>query len=247
MDSSNQVRNDNDNISPFVKKLRLSDSPHVPLSRQSQPGLSAEALAGNASRKSLFQDESADPYQLPDQASEWFAKFEVTLMRLDSRMDTLVQQMSNKLQEQEEKIEHLDFVSGKLEQDVEKLKLENEDLRLKLDDLKNRSRHKNLVIFGLQESIKENPLKTVSEFLKFAGVEDRDISAIERCHRTPGGHPHGLLQHGPNPKPRMIHVGFATFVAKERCRKFKPALRNLKPHYMKPGNCTSLRIYRKEC
>lgn len=217
METNNQVSNENEKLSPFVKKMRVSDSPYAPVT-QPQPGLSGEA---HNAKKSLFASESTDSCQRqpPDQAPEWFTRFEATLTRLDSRMDILVQRINNKLQEHEEKIQHLEFASGKIEEEVKKLKLENADLRIMIDDLENRSRRKNLVIFGLQESSREDPLKSVTEFLKFAGVEERDISAIERCHRTPGGPPRGISQHGPNPKPRMIHVGFATFVAKERCRK----------------------------
>ena len=105
METNNQVSNENEKLSPFVKKIRVSDSPYAPVT-QPQPGLSGEA---HNAKKSLFASESTDSCQRqpPDQAPEWFTRFEATLTRLDSRMDILVQRINNKLQEHEEKIQHL--------------------------------------------------------------------------------------------------------------------------------------------
>ena len=112
----------------------------------------------------------------------------------------------------------IDFDVKELQDSVKNLTKENAFLIDKLDDLENRSRRNNLVIFGIKESEgKEDCWKTVGDFLRFVGRDD-DIGKIERCHRTPTTPPNPKNAHQ-RQLPRRIHIGFNSFVVKERVRK----------------------------
>ena len=224
-------------LSPDVKKAKLSDSPntrtrvHNPVQHTSQSdhertgmtefegqaetrsSVNMAAPTGPAAKRPLFSDPSVDS------PPQWFKAFED---RLDSKIECLSEKVTTiRLKNKKKKIQNLDFEVEKIRKEVDEVKKENEWLTSKLDDLENRGRRKNLVIFGIPESEggKEDCHKVVSEFLTFAGVESADIKSIERCHRTPGS-PYKPRSNGkPQAKPRMIHIGFASFVVKERVRK----------------------------
>ena len=212
--------------SPLAKKLRVSNSPipssccsvaedqsapdnNMAVSKSSLPSASGSGPGGNVKRTlDLHSDEP------PKWFASFFSQFE---SRLDDRIKGIESLLDRKLGEVCDKLREHDFEIGGLKDSVSQLKKENETLCRQLDELENRSRRKNIVLFGLPEAEKEDCLKTVSEFLQFAGVSTADTSAIERCHRTP-------TWPSPDQKvtqthPRRIHVGFATFVVKERVRR----------------------------
>ena len=109
----------------------------------------------------------------------------------------------------------IDFDMNAVQKGVDKLKKQNEDLFIKVDDLENRSRRNNLVL-GIGESEgDEDCKKTVGDFFKFVGAQQEDFNSVQRCHRTPTQKP----DHGSDDKPRMIHVSFTSYEAKESGRK----------------------------
>ena len=150
----------------------------------------------------------------------WFQAF---AERFDAKMDSVLHKLSEKIVMNEQKIQSLDFEVEKIKDEMAHMKKENETLVNKLDDLENRSRRKNLVIFGIKEQVDGNQVedcnKTVKEFLTYVGAQQADIMLIERTHRTPPVIPPRQSRSSVERKPRMIHVGFATYVAKERVRK----------------------------
>ena len=111
---------------------------------------------------------------------------------------------------------------------MKNLQKENNELINKPDDLENRSRRKNLVVFGIPEAEfdtkkikREDCDKTIRDFFQFVGAAADDVEKIERCHQTPTQplRTHGQEGSRPPPHRRIHHVGFATFAARERVRK----------------------------
>ena len=187
-----------------------------------------------AARRSLHVP-AAKPDPSMDAPPQWFVSFESRQdkrfrdfeKRLDKRIESLLDEklgdLSKKVNEHDEKLQSMDFDMKEMHECVKQLQKENGELVSKLDDLENRSRRTNLVVFGIQEADpkkgeKENCEKTIQDFLHFVGARDEDIAQIERCHRTPTYRP-TPTQDGSRSVPRRIHIGFATYIAKERVRK----------------------------
>ena len=82
-----------------------------------------------------------------------------------------------------------------------------------MDDIENRNRRNNIVLFNVPEKSEgADCAKFVHNLLNEAGCPDvRD--AVQRAHRS------GRLSREQNPRPRPIHVGFSTYLAKEEARK----------------------------
>ena len=162
-------------------------------------------------------------------APEWFREFD---KRLDEKLSSLFSQISvchSKLKVHEDMLIGVDYEFAQMKSEMEELRKQNESLATKIDDMENRGRRKNLVIFGIGEKkdnqgsglMKEDGMKTVREFLGFAGVQQSDLECIERAHRTPTflpSRPKGKANEK-RQKPRLIHVAFTTYVVKERVRK----------------------------
>ena len=169
-----------------------------------------------------------------DSPPPWFStfvdKFESRFTRLEQRMESLLverlDEISLKVTENEEKITACSIQLDDVVSEVKRLKLEREDMLSKLDDLENRSRRNNLVFHGVPESQspqREICQEVVEELIhKFVGLSSSE-APIERCHRTPTAP--GKFSNAQdrdrkqNPRPRIIHVAFSSYVAKERVRK----------------------------
>ena len=221
-------------FSPDVKKLKLSDSPaththHTGIPPAIPDNVSATGTAATDAQSEIAKDKMAasgvkralyatvtDPAGPGCSPPAWFQAF---ADRMEAKMDSVLDRLSGKILENEQKIHNLDFEVGKVKDEITQIKKENESLLNKLDDLENRSRRKNLVIFGINEGEdgKEDCNKTVKEFLSFVGAEQASM-LIERAHRTPPT-PRYPTSSAAGKKPRMIHIGFATYVAKEKVRK----------------------------
>ena len=129
-----------------------------------------------------------------------------------------------KLKEQDEKIEAIKFDVNYASEHIRKLEDLTKKMELKLDDLENRSRRNNLILFGVPEPAgmrNENCMEVVSGLLTdFVGVDPGTVKAsLQRCHRTPTFKPVDSDGGLGSPKPRMIHMSFATFTAREEVRK----------------------------
>ena len=129
-----------------------------------------------------------------------------------------------KLKEQDEKIEAIKFDVNYASEHIRKLEDLTKKMELKLDDLENRSRRNNLILFGVPEPAgmrNENCMEVVSDLLTdFVGVDPGTVKAsLQRCHRTPTFKPVDSDGGLGSPKPRMIHMSFATFTAREEVRK----------------------------
>ena len=155
----------------------------------------------------------------------WFVSYLERFNRLEERIDSLIinrlEEVSLKTKENEEKIDACCIQVDTVVAEMKKLKQEKDDLLLKLDDLENRGRRNNLVLHGVPEKAKENCLEVVQDFISnFVGVQSSNY-AIERCHRTPTTKVlrEGLESETERVKPRIIHIAFSTYVAKEEIRR----------------------------
>ena len=222
--------------SPLAKKLK-GNRPDVMDVDESEVEGRSKKMAAVKSKRSLASELQEEQQETGNKSADappsWFIDFE---KRLDDRFEALrapLVAVQSKLMEQDQKISALDFDVNRAFTDIENLRKENAALAEKLDELENRSRRNNLVIFGIPEpenpSPREDCRKTVSEFFKFVGLTDEDMVSIERCHRTPT-HRNEASQRG---KPRMIHVGFNSYLAKEKARKV--AIQKLKSTQYKGG------------
>ena len=188
-------------VSPDAKKLK-TDSNKVRGRENCEENVNnnMETNASASPRRELLQGDLEPPL--------WFVQYEE---RLHDKLDDVARRMG----EQEEKLNAMEIDLATVVSDVRKLQKENKDLVSKLDDLENRSRRNNLVIFGLKEPEgKEDCNKTVTDFLKFVGVQPVDFLMIQRCHRTPT-----QKQGNENEKPRMVHMAFQSYIIKEHVRK----------------------------
>ena len=95
------------------------------------------------------------------------------------------------MREHEDKLENVDYEIKTLQDTMENLQKENNELINKPDDLENRSRRKNLVIFGIPEAEfdtntkmikREDCDKTIRDFFQFVGAAADDVEKIEICH-----------------------------------------------------------------
>lgn len=191
----------------------------------------AAAIAiSSSSAPSVRRELSLSSEELEDEdlPPRWFSKF---TSRLESRFTSLEQHMEALVVEKFEKIslqvkaneESISACSIQIDEvvgEVKKLKREKEALEFKLDDLENRSRRQNLIFHGLPESPRENTQKLVEDLIRdFVGVKpspEVPTITIERCHRTPTvatSDPKGAKS------PRIVHVAFSTYVARELVRK----------------------------
>ena len=141
-------------------------------------------------------------------------------------LDEKLSALRIKVSEQEDKLSNVQFDVKGLEDKVNMLEKQNNDFLNKLDDLENRSRRKNLVIFGIPEvdskqGKREDCANVVKEFFRSAGVHADDVAQIERVHRTPTYLPPTSTNQGGSAisSPRRIHVSFNKYNAKERVRK----------------------------
>ena len=220
-------------FSPDPKKLKRYGSEPIDNCTSTDETIERETtrnkMAAPTSAKRLYATTVTDADPTSQQPPPWFQVFvdriedkidsrlQAFADRFEDKVESLMEKLSGKITVNEEKIESLNFELENVKDKLNQLRKENETVLLKLDELENRSRRKNIVIFGLNEvegpNSKEDCYKTVKDFFTFVGAE-RDDMLIERAHRTPTA---------PRPaagkKPRMIHVGFATFVAKEKVRR----------------------------
>lgn len=235
-------KSEKESSSPFSKKIKLSDTASTN-TQHARP-------AGDAvDREEAMETQKAEPpakraLNLPPSQPQadlsaatpgppqWFLSFFQDFeRRLDTRIQSLLDDklgdLKEKVREHEDKLENVDFEIKHLQDTMKNLKKENNELINKLDDLENRSRRKNLVIFGIPEAVvdekrstKEDCAKTIRDFFQFVGAVADDVDKIERCHRTPTHPMHTKDQDKSQPPPpRRIHVGFSTYCAKERVRK----------------------------
>ena len=178
-----------------------------------------------AKKTNIDRDDTRDTRQadgLGDEASPtppiWFALYLEKFYQLERRIDTLV---IKRIEEQEEKLKACCIQVDEVVKEVKKLKEEKKEILLKLDDLENRSRRSNLVLHGVAEIKRENCLETVTSFITdYVGVPQSDYG-VERCHRTPTVPRQTTASAGEatKPTPRIIHIAFSSFAAKERVRK----------------------------
>lgn len=157
------------------------------------------------------------PPQAPG-APAWFVSFE---QRLEQRFDRL-EVLSTTVKEQGEKIETCQMEIEELRSQVKNLVVENSAFAAKLDDLENRSRRMNLVFHGVPEVPSTPCIDVVNDVLSFVGLSSADYS-IERCHRTPTvpvtpPPTQDSDDSSSQPKPRMIHVCFASYQQREKVR-----------------------------
>ena len=158
------------------------------------------------------------------QPPQWFINFSQKLddrfSRLEERMELLLvkrlDEFEVKLDENAEKITACSIQLDDVVVELKKVKKEKEEMLEKLDDLENRSRRSNLVFHGVPEGPGEKCQETVEVLLRdFVGMSS-DEFPIERCHRTPSG---SVSTRSSKDKPRIIHVAFTSYVAKEKVRK----------------------------
>ena len=140
----------------------------------------------------------------------WFTEFE---KRQQARLDRIVE-----LFRQEQAA--LKFDMDSLKQEVAEVTKKLALAETKIDDLENRSRRNNLVIYNVPEgqegSTSADCSKFVMNLLKACSVS----ATIQRAHRTgPPQDDVGSTTSGKRPRPRPIHVGFSSYVEKERSKK----------------------------
>ena len=201
---------------PAAKKSKVSDGDSGVVERTGAESAGMAdvnvAAPGSSAKRSLNLSDTDEP---PSWLIQFFEKFAT---RLEKRMETVISnklfELTSKVEAQEEKLTACVIELTGLAQEVKKLKEDKENLVCKLDDLENRSRRNNLVFYGVPEE-KTDTSAVIKEVLEdFVGLPSGDYN-IERCHRTP------TVNRG-NPeldKPRMIHVCFTTYSAKEKVRK----------------------------
>ncbi|XP_030853160.1 myosin heavy chain, clone 203-like, partial [Strongylocentrotus purpuratus] len=153
----------------------------------------------------------------------WFVNYLEQFHRMEERIDSLVinklEELSLKTKENEEKLEACCIQVDTVVAEIKKLKKENDDLLLKLGDLENRGRRNNLIFHGVTEKAKENYLEVVRDFISnFVGIQSTSYN-IERCHRTPTTKGSRQGSESERVKPRIIHIAFSSFVAKEEVRR----------------------------
>ena len=153
-----------------------------------------------------------------DSPPRWFLRFFKEFeLRLESKIVKRLDDLTLKVTEHDDTLTACTIHLDSMEREIQMLKKEREEMASKLDDLENRSRRNNLVYHGIPEVPKEICENTINEMLvEFVGLSPTSYQ-IERCHRTPSS---------PTPatekekrSPRIIHVAFATFAAKEKVRK----------------------------
>ena len=183
--------------SPDHKRTKVSLNTESPLVKDPDVGcvvnVNNMAAPMPMAKTKLNFSEAVHTTPASSQAPIWFTNYE---KRLDDKFNILFTQISEcnqKLKLHDDKIDSIEFKCESLKSELKLLHLENQKLVEKVDDLENRGRRKNLIIFGIAEgapagadtnSGSTDCMKTVKEFLSFAGVKE-DLLAIERAHRTP--------------------------------------------------------------
>ena len=178
------------------------------------PGAVARGVGSTTSPRSsgtLAPLESDDKLQAPAplesddklQAPAWFRAFEA---RLESRFEVL-------LAECQEKHAGMELEIANLKDEVVRLSVALKKADEKVDDIENRSRRNNIVLFNVPEKSEGGDcVGFVCNLLNDAGCPEVK-EAIQRAHRS------GRLSREENPRPRPIHVGFSTYLHKEKARK----------------------------
>ncbi|XP_071490277.1 adhesion G-protein coupled receptor G6-like [Diadema antillarum] len=100
-----------------------------------------------------------------------------------------------------------------LKEEVERLSISLKKAEEKVDDIENRNRRNNIVLFNVPEKAEGADCASfVNNLLNEAGCPDvRD--AVQRARRS------GKLSREQNRRPCPIHVGFSTYLAKEKAHK----------------------------
>ena len=212
-------------LSPKAKKLKPSEPPSLKASSevrgQSPVNVNTMAVGASGARRSLSSMDTS-PQEI-DSPPQWFtmffADFEQRLeMRLEGAVTKRLDELTMELKAQFDKINSLEFEEANLKSELKTVREENKNLSQKIDDLENRSRRNNLVFYGIPEKVGlgyENCVDTLSGILRdFVGLNEDDLKTIERCHRTPTHR-----TDADDTKPRIVHVAFSSFVAKQKVRK----------------------------
>lgn len=178
------------------------------------------AATGSGARRSLPLQQMASPSG--DEPPTWFVNFfEQFELRLDRMIEKRLHDLTVKVGENEEKLNAVTIHLEEMEKEVKRMKAERKEWIAKVDDLENRSRRNNLILHGVPEPPRESCANTVKEILhEFVGLEPDSVH-VERCHRTPTYPSTSSRDEKRNltPKPRIIHIAFATYGEKERARK----------------------------
>ena len=194
------------------------------------PAAPPGAVAADNPRRSLLLSPTSE---LADEAPNWFVSFFTAFeKRFEQKIDCILvkrlNELSMKINEQEEKLTCLEIDVENMQKEVTSLKEENSSLRIAVDDLENRSRRQNLVFHGIPDGGEgEDCRRTVDTILQeFVGLSPSTYT-MERVHRTPTTMQQRSQARDPqqsqrgntrNAKPRMIHVCFSTFSQKEKVK-----------------------------
>ena len=168
----------------------LGDSPAGPAPRDSTS--SADRVPGNTAGA----ERQLEP-------PPWFQAFE---NRLESRFALL-------LSECREKLASMEMDMANLKDEVSQLSAALKKSDEKIDELENRSRRNNIVLFNIQEKAEgDDCIHNDSAMLRGTGCPEAGAS-MQRAHES------GRPSRQDNPRPRPIHVGFNTYLMKEKARK----------------------------
>ena len=142
----------------------------------------------------------------------WFVQFEV---RQNAKFDMIISECR-------EQHKSLKYDLDNMKDEVAKLSKALEHAEIQIDDLENRSRRNNIVLYNVPEKM-EGPdcaqfvLKLVAT-ARGHGAEGGIPAVIQRAHRS-GRLVEATTSSGVKARPRPIHVGFSSYLEKEKCRK----------------------------
>ena len=185
--------------SPAKKKEKVDVDTYSSVLARPPNAIPDRAGAGEAPAEHRGSD------QCDESPPAWFVAFE---KRQESRFQSLLQECRDEHQT-------FRFEMDTMKDEIKALSTALDEASLKIDDLENRSRRNNLVIWGAPEGIESQDC--ISFIHNLLGEDGHSSTTIQRAHRS--GYLSSKPGSKPNKKPRPIHIGFSSYLAKVDAKK----------------------------
>ena len=194
--------------SPAKKKIMLGKDPLEKTRAATDMSTPAPRAAPGAAAGQLSKETTAS-----NEAPDWFRRFE-------ERQEARFHEVLNECREAHGCFR---FDIDNLKDDIDKVTQALKQAEIKIDELENRGRRNNIVLFNIPEGMEGSDCAAFVKGLLAEAITDpavlRSADEIQRAHRTGKKSSATTPSRGQKARPRPIHVGYSSYIAKEKSKK----------------------------
>ena len=157
--------------------------------------------------------QSSNEATVSNEAPEWFKRFE-------ERQEARFHEVLNECREAHACFR---FDIDNMKDEIDKVTQALKQAEIKINELENRGRRNNIVLFNIPEDMEGSDCAAFVKGLLAEATSDpvvlRSADEIQRAHRTGKKSSATTPSRGQKARPRPIHVGYSSYIAKEKSKK----------------------------